>query len=328
MTRLESIRVLALSGICAAAIGCQTDTETSDEVDGFRAALPLTEAVQVDGPDSTGEATVTPLDPSTPYAKYYKFTRQVRDDVNSITRQVLGAVWFVVHTKPTHLSSSSATWGPYTDSLEPATYRFRVTRNADGGYEYAWEGRPKQSISDADYRVVLQGLGYAKADPRHGDGQFTVDLDVAKGLDPAAHEQDTGKVIVVHDLPPTISAEVGALPRVIDVVAVAKPDGEQYHIVSKALADRTGTLVVEAVADLDPNKTTQLENVVVESRWNAQGAGRADVTLAAGDVPAAMDPVTAAECWDSNFKQTYYHDSAGIEADAGVATSCIYTSGL
>lgn len=318
----------SLACLCLAGLALACSNEAVDEADTFRAALPLTESVAVDGPETTNGEGAPAASANAPYATYYKFSRQLRDDVNAITAKVLGSVWFIAQTTPTKLSATEATWGPYTDSLEPATYRFRITKESDGSYTYVFEGRPKNSSSDDDYETVIQGIGYDQTDARHGDGQFDVDLDVAKKLDPVAHEDDSGHITLVHDLPTTITTELRALPRRIEVVAARSDSEVSYSITSNAREDNTGTLELEASADLDPSGTTLLETITMTSQWNADGEGRADVSFAGGDVPAAADPVTVLECWDSNFKRAYYHDSASIEVDSGALSSCPYDQSL
>ena len=84
-----------------------------------------------------------------------------------------------MHSEPTNLHADSADWGPYTDALEPVTWRFRVTRvNADEReYSYSLEGRPKASTSEDAYRAVLTGAGYGPLSAKHGDGSFRIELD-------------------------------------------------------------------------------------------------------------------------------------------------------
>jgi hypothetical protein len=312
-------------------LGCVT--ESDDQLDSIRQALPKKEPMQLDGPETaaasatdtanTTDAGVAPA--NAPYATFYTFTRNVRDGVNRITAGVLGTVWFIVNVKPTRDEGDQVIWGPYTDALEPATWRFRVTHQGGLEYDYVLEGRPKESRSDQDYRAVLTGVGYAQGDPKHGDGSFSIDLDVARALDPVAHANDSGKVTVVHDLPPTVTTELAPLPRTIEVKLLPSDSAAHLDILSIARVDHTGTIIVDGLADVDESKNTALEDVTVASQWNALGAGRADVTLAGGDVPAALSPVTLVECWDTQFKQSYYKDSAGIAATAGDISACAFS---
>src|SRR5262249_26039208 len=148
-----------------------------------------------------------------------------------------------VHTEPSSVQDGVATWGPYTDALEPVTYRFRVTRVADGEYDYVLEGRPKASTSDADYQNVLVGHGFGKHHAQHGEGDFTVDLGLPRELDPFAHQNDSGTVHVTHHLPHDIGAGGGALPRSITAEVTPDPavNPESFTVTSNANLDGTGS---------------------------------------------------------------------------------------
>ncbi|MET0790233.1 MAG: hypothetical protein ABW061_01815 [Polyangiaceae bacterium] len=324
------------TGYCLAALswsalsGCTL--QKNDDAGEFREAVPESQAVAVSGPDGNGSSSTASEGPSrrtlaagasTPYAKWYGFTREMRDGVNSITGAVLGGVWLVVQTTPSQVSADSATWGPWEDQLAPASYRVRVTRVATDEYDYVLEGHAKASTVDTDYRAVLSGHGYGKLHEKHGQGSFTIDLDVAKALDPFKHQNDSGKVTVDHALPRDFSENFGALPRTI--TAAVLPAGEaNYTVESAAKADHTGTIHVTAHVDIDDAKNTALEDVVIDSRWAASGAGQADIEIAGGDVPASISMVHALECWGTDFTQSYYKDSAGFAETQGDVSACVY----
>src|SRR5450432_769645 len=169
--------------------------QKKDDVDAFRDAVPQSQAVSLSGPDSSSGSTQTAsappprgalsTSPATPvYAKWYGFTRDMRDGVNTVTAGILGGVWLIIQSEPSAVSKDAATWGPFGDELDPASYRFRVTRVATDSYDYVLEGRPKASASDVDYRAVLTGHGYGRPSALHGQGAFAIDLDTAKALDP------------------------------------------------------------------------------------------------------------------------------------------------
>jgi len=307
--------------------------EKKDDAGEFREAVPESQSVALSGPDANGSNSPAAAGPSrrtlgtgasTPYAKWYGFTREMRDGVNGITGAVLGLVWLVVQTTPSAVSVDSATWGPWDDDqLSPARYRIRVTRVATDEYEYVFEGHSKTSTVDTDYQSVLTGHGYGKPHAKHGQGTFTIDLDVAKTLDPFKHENDSGKVTVTHALPHEFSENLAALPRTIS--AAVAPAGEAHYTVeSRANADHTGTIHVDAHVDIDDSKATQLEDVVIDSRWAASGAGRADIDIAGGDLPTSVPMIDAVECWGTDFMQSYYTDSVGSSPTAGDVNACVY----
>ncbi|MDF3067851.1 MAG: hypothetical protein K0R38_3452 [Polyangiaceae bacterium] len=328
---------LAVAALGAVALlpGCMLDKQ--DDAEEYREAVPQREAVLVAGPETdapVGRETAS-LAPSRyaqaagplgrrDFAKWYGFTRAVRGGVNGVTAWVLGSVGVIVHLEPSAVKDGEAVWGPYTDSLEPVTYRFRVTRVGEAEYDYVLEGRPKDSSLDADYRTVLEGHGFGKRHEQHGQGEFTIDLSAARELDPFGRAQDSGTVRVVHRLPHDLTQ--GALPRTIDAEVTPEPsvDRESYTVKSVANEDGTGTLRVVAQTDVDDSKATALENVTVSSRWRADGAGRADIVIAGGDIPADPGQVTAAECWGADFARSYYSDTISFEPTEGEASACVY----
>jgi hypothetical protein len=255
-------------------------------------------------------------------AFWYSFTRDLRDGVNVVTAVVLVSVWAVAHTEPSEIDEDHAVFGPFEgDSLEPARYRLTVTRIGDHHFRYVLDGQRK---SGGDFVTVLDGDGYSRASDSHGDGQFTLDLGKAKILDPSRHLNDSGTVTIVHELPSDIGRRHDALPRTI--VATIAPEGEaSLSITSNAHEDHTGELDVTAHVDIDDAHDTALEDVTVTSRWQPTGAGRSDIGISGGDLPAAgFEGVTATECWGTDFSRVYYVDSAGFKPTEGDAAECVY----
>jgi hypothetical protein len=312
--------------------GCALDKK-DDDADAFREAVPQQQSVALSGPDagaSSSTAAAAPsrrtlgTAPTNSYAKWYGFTRDMRSNVNHVTASVLGSVWAILHVTPTAISQDTATWGPYTDALEPSSYRFRITRIATDEYDYTLDGRPKASTNDADYRTVLTGHGYGKPHAQHGRGEFTIDLDVASELDPFAHAHEAGTVRVDYDLPHDFVEKQEFLPRTITAKVV---QGEtMYTVESLARVDHTGSIHVDAHVDIADAKGTKLEDVVIDSRWTATGAGRADIDFTGGDLPASTPMVDAVECWGTDFTQVYYNDSVNFSPTVGDESACVYPS--
>ncbi len=318
---------LALSALSS----CTLDKQ-DDGAEAFREAVPQEESVALSGPDASPTRSAAAAGPSRrslgtapalPYAQWYGFTREMRQGVNRITAGVLGGVWAILHVPPTTLARDAAIWGPYTDELEPATYRFRITRIASDEYDYTLDGRPKSSTDDQEFRTLLSGHGYGKPHVLHGQGEFSIDLDVAKSLDPFAHQDDSGTVQVSYQLPHDFLENPNFLPRSITAKVDAAGDAE-YTVESRALIDHTGSIHVDAHVDIDASKDTKLEDVVIDSRWNQAGAGRADIEIAGGDLPSATPMVDAVECWATDFTQSYYDDSVGFSPRVGVESACVY----
>jgi hypothetical protein len=226
-------------------------------------------------------------------------------------------VWLLILLQPTTISGDEAIWGPGTEALSPAEWRFRAREVADGEIEYFLEGRSKQSTSDNDWLAVLHGKGYAKKHAKHRNGWFDLDYDKANALDPARlhGEHESGKTRVEYNLT--------SLPSNIRCKIETNRPGVMFDILTTTEKSGGGLVDIQGTDDLDDSKTTQLEDIRMHSRWLSTGAGRADVTISGGDVPANIT-VHASECWSSSFQRTYYTDNIGAEPTDGTETSCAF----
>ncbi len=308
--------------------GCAFPSGSDEGVDKFRQPIPEADAVEVPGPETAAQGSTASYDglvgtsatddeeerwANGPWAKYYGFTRAIRRDVNIVTAAILGSAWVIVHTRPSSLTAGEAIWGPYTDALSPVTWRFRVTEVEHQVFDYVLEGRSKNSSSDEDYRAVLEGQGYGRLHPKHGDGTFQLNLDVSKELDPFQVEEDeSGTIAFTHTLSqPKKLIEVRTSPSGTDAT---------WGVTSTQHVDGSGELVVDAYDNLDDTPEGVLEDIQIASRWTPQGAGRAEITLSGGDLPTEV--VTAVECWDTDFFRSYYSDSFSWETTEGDEANC------
>ena len=72
-----------------------------------------------------------------------------------------------------------------------------------------------------------------------------------------------------------------------------------------------------AVVDIDEPKNGVNEDVSIGSRWRETGAGRSDITIAGGSLPATIAVVEATECWGEDFSQVFYTDSVESKPTVG-----------
>jgi hypothetical protein len=295
------------------------------DVSEYQDVMPEPASVKVAGPEtiepSGTSATQADGAAAANYAHWYQFTRSVREQLNRITSRVIGSVSFVAHTKVTTTGEGFAEWGPFTLPKDTVTWRLRIERAGEATYAYRLDGRPKTATSESDFVTVLSGTTYAVSDPRKGDGQFTIDIDAARTLEPDKYVDQSGKATFTHDL-----IQVGQRSVLVDY---DPGDESRISLASQANADGTGQFDVTGLADTDAFGSiglTQLEDVALSSRWRGDGAGRADIVIAAGDFSPIGGSVTIAECWGSDFGRVYYSDSLGVEPTAGDATACAMQS--
>jgi hypothetical protein len=309
--------------------------KTTSDADRFREPIPQGGEVALKVPGSAGAATTTSSSAirveSTPTsgapgttgtsgtAEYYRFTRDLTDAVDWGSAATVGLVWLIVQAPPTSTSAHQAVWGPARgEALSPVTWKLTVNETTTDVFNYQLDGRPNASTSDADWKTVLAGHGYAKASASHATGWFQWDADAQRALDPMRAANDTGTTKVTYDvrtLPATLRAEH----------APTASTESSYTIDVTHLTGGAGQVDIAALGDLDPSGTTAKENVDMHSRWDASGAGRADTTVAGGDVPVSIASVHATECWDTSFARVYYTDTASTQPTTGSPSACAFS---
>lgn len=317
---------LTIAAVVGGASGCTL--KMSDE-SRFSEPIPLGSDVALGVPGSTGAATRAQAtgihiasDPpggiTASPAPWYQFTRNVTDAVDLGTGFVLGAIWLVAHTPPTSVEAHRAVWGPGRGTaLDPVVWRLTVTEVGDREYDYELDARPKASASESDYRAILKGHGFGATHPEHRRGNFTIDNDAYRALDPSRASWDSGTVKVTFDgrtFPATIQADVkhSADPDFYDVTVTHQKDG-------------SGALDITAFGDVELVKDGRRENVTLHSRWNTTGAGRADLEISGGSTPST---VKGSECWSTTFARSYYSDNVNYRPTEGNAASCVFASSL
>jgi hypothetical protein len=314
--------------IGAVAVGGNACTVKADDSERFRDPIPQAGDVATGVPGTAASAVkaqaapglrLTDLPVGNPaYARYYQLTRDYVDVVDEATAWVLALVDLIVHQPATTVELHKAAWGPWHgDALSPVVWRFTVIEVGDREYTYTLEGRPKASTSETDFRTVLAGHGWGKARPEHRQGNFTLDFTASHALDPA-RSKDDGVAKLTYDL--------RQFPATINVDLTSSDQTRHGDVLVTHEADTSGAVDITSHDDVDPSKTTKLEDITLHSRWDRTGAGRADVRVSGGDLPANIPSVAAAECWNSAFARVYYQDSVNSEPPAGNAAACAFSA--
>lgn len=247
-------------------------------------------------------------------AQWYVATRGVTQLFNGGSAWVLVLVHTIVQFPVTSVDGNVYTWGPWSDSLDPAEYKLDVTDHGDGTYTYQLSGRNK-TTAGSQFEVVIDGL----ADPRpghlQGNGAFEIDFDASRRVNPVDTDPNSrGLVQVEYDL----------ATRHLDLV-IASTDANGNPVFAdyayNEAADGGGDMVF--TVDADAGGTAAMEQVTLRSRWLATGAGRADARLTGGDLGTGA---TASECWDTMFGRVFYTDSVNFAPTEGDAGACAFAT--
>jgi hypothetical protein len=304
---MKPLKTLFATALAASLVACIPTKQESAPSDEISRAIPTSDQVKINLPAGANR-TIGQL------AQWYVATRDVTQTFNGGTAWVLIMVHTIVQFPVTSVNGNVYTWGPWSKALDPAEYKLDVTAVGDGTYDYQLSGRSK-TVVGSQFEVIIDG----KADPRMGDnkgnGQFLVDFDAGKRVNPIDGDPNAhGQVDVRYDL----------AARHLDLGIMTTNAQNQPVMADYAYneaADGSGDMVFDI--DTNAGGTAALEHATLRSRWLSTGLGRADARLAGGDLTQS---VTASECWDLNFHRTYYTDSVNFAPTEGDAASCAFAT--
>jgi len=296
------IKTLAAATFAASLVACIPQTDAPTEM---KNAIPTADQVKIKLPSGAARELGQ-------LAPWYVATRDVTRTFNGGSAWVLVLVHSIVQFPVTTVEGNKYTWGPWSDALDPAEYKLDVLEVGDGTYEYQLSGRSRTD-KNAQFEVVIDG----KADPRKGDlkgnGEFLLDFDAGRRVNPIDASDARGQVTVTYDL----------TARHLDLDIVSIDDQGQPVTADYAYnetADGGGDMLFNVTGNA--GGTTKSEDITLRSRWQSTGAGRADARIIGGDL--AAPGATASECWDLMFKRVYYADSANFAPSEGLADSCAF----
>jgi hypothetical protein len=243
-------------------------------------------------------------------SEFHAATVQIADTMNGSVGGVFQIVEDILALRPTETDGETyAVWGPSQPrGLQRNSFRFTVNKVADGEFDYVLQARPKDSTDEEDFVAVFEGTAFPSGEGDRGHGSIDIHWGALRSLD------DTQ--CMVGDL--HIDYVGDAEPRTLDVSFVEAADGcrderptsAAYHY--EETEDGAGGLRfsrLQNVHRVDENKPLE-ETLDIRSRWTADGAGRSDVRLSGGEIPADLargipgttaDSADIVECWDASF---------------------------
>ena len=291
----------ATAFVSLVATGCIKQDGPPEEI---QRAIPTADQVQIKLP---AEARILG-----DVADYYRVTRDVTRTLNGGSAWVLILIHTIVQYPVTSQSGNVYTWGPWSDTLDPAEYKLDVTDNGDGTYDYVLSGRSKTE-ANSQFENIIEGHADPTPGELQGNGDFSIDFEASRRVNPIDNGDAKGSVIVTYDL----------AARHLELAAMG-PDANgnpaSFDYGYNETLDGGGDMVFNANADIGGTATA--ENLVIRSRWQSDGAGRGDARISGGDLGA--ESATASECWNNLFRRVFYTDTANFQATEGDVASCAY----
>lgn len=292
---------------------CVSQDATPSSID---KALPTADQISIKLPETAARTLDAAGDPQAvgDLASWYVATRAVTRMFNGGSAWVLIVIHTVVQLPPTTASGDTFTWGPWSNALDPAEYKLVVKVVGDGTYTYQLSGRSKTQ-ANSQFEVVIDGTADARAGEGKGNGEFLIDFDASKRVNPIDAGDAKGTIDVHYDL---AARHLGLTVMTTD--AVGAPVAADYAY--NEAADGGGDMVFDA--DTNAGGTSALEQLTLRSRWLATGAGRADARITGGDLGQVQ--ITASECWSAAFARVYYQDSNRFAPAEGDVSACAFAT--
>jgi hypothetical protein len=313
---MRTVGILAIVSMLGLAAGCVQKQQGDHPV---AQAIPMADDVRVNVPEAQMQNQALGQ-----LADYYVITRNLSRDLNRGAGWVLVLVHTIVHYPYTERDGNSYTWGPWSDTLEPAEYKLVVVDNGNETYDWSLEGKSKIDGS-MEFTPVIYGYAKAGATPHRGSGNFTIDFDAGERVNPVDNQGDMGVVDVVYDLenrdntPALLDIHVDSFQA--DEDGTLQPVSWDYNYAENF--DGSGDLSFGVHGDLDENDDdTLFEDALIRSRWLTDGSGRADIMVSGGDLVDMT--VTASECWDDSFSRVFYGDSEDWVPSEGDEADCAF----
>ncbi|MFO8074232.1 MAG: hypothetical protein R6V85_20410 [Polyangia bacterium] len=251
----------------------------------------------------------------------YEATREAKWHVNGALVVTLGWISEILEYPYSEETELGYIWGPWQESLSRIEFRFAMDKTSAGEFAFRLEGRNINAEADEAWLPVLEGDVTSDDQPYHGTGVMSVDYGAIHEID-VSHPTPAAGLITyefdVRDYPYTVDVQFDGFEpepgEVLDAV---------YHY-SRLGSGMSGEFGFVAEADVWPEESPDglPEQLDVESRWTAQGAGIGSASINGGSLDAdAVESFTIEECWagaDCLYYQTWEHtaiDFAGPTTD-------------
>ena len=274
----------------------------------LRGAIPGEEAVKINAPEGNSNALTSSDATLGDWSDYYLITRKMTRGVNHGVVGMIALIHAITRLPATSCDDSSCTWGPGSDTLDPAEYRLIVRKDGEGEFSYSLEGRPKGTEdTDENYLAMVTGTSDVSSGIEHGLGSLQMLVDNWVILDPTAC--GAGTLDVLYD---TTEFPQYLAVQFVDFIGCDDGDSAEGEAPSASSyyysreEDGGGNFQFVMIGDVHDGAITPAldETFAIRSRWNAMGEGRSDVIINGGDLLLndGLEAVTAAECWDAGFK--------------------------
>lgn len=348
--RRTALPLLLLPLVAASLAGCNYDPETRL----FRQVAPKPDDVVLSPPGAStdGRGGATSGNALTQALEVCEddslrcHAQNIATALNTVTVGLLTLVDNVVQLPPTTREPGRRVWGPHFAVEHGATFRFEMTRGDDGLYAWcvhagAGDLTGADGMDEIDCASDDAGNGMLRAlsgflapgavegeAARSGNGEMVLEGRALREVD--AEAEQVGAVTFLYD---------NTSGRDVTILFDEAPDGGGGRLFGTAVTydytsepDGSGAFYFAARANVVGGGGTfgfdpELEDLVIRSRWRADGAGRADGTISGGDL-AADESYDAIQCWDTNLTTTYLENTYEGTTTGVMESDCVFQEPL
>jgi hypothetical protein len=227
---------------------------------------------------------------------------------------VLVVVDFVRGLPFTSKTETSRTWGPWP-SLDYPGYLVRVTMARTGDEAFTFRAEVKKTdAGDDTYVTTLDGELFSDG---HGELRYLPHDAKLKGVPVPAEHKDFTQV--------KISYALGSWPISVGVDLTSAVGQAPVVYSFKLHENGSGVMKFAFSLNVVGSLLTDAERFDTETRWLADGTGKAIAHVTSVDVPVNTQQT---ECWDSRFTTTYLLQSWFGGSILGSEGACPNVSGL
>ena len=266
----KTIALLAATALLGSA--CAKKDIDPDEV---RQAMPKPAVVQVGAamstdPGALSAATGLP-------AEYAVSSYWIAATFNVSTWWTLTLLQVITAFPPTECTSDSCTWGPWTGD-RGVVWKLKVDQAGDG-YDYVLSAH---AAGQSEWKTLLSGNAQPGATDSRGLGNFTMDFDASRAVDPT--NDDHGKLSVEYDNRTLLQISALFLGAKSEDPASGDDFLDIAYDFSKSATGGELQIMFEGV--------TTSKNLSLRTRWLEGGQGRGDAKYVDGAVN-----YQASQCW-------------------------------
>jgi len=286
----------------------------------FLAAIPDAERVTTRVPEADAPA-LADWDVPPPYAGVAEFplwTYEASYELNTFIFMLLYTVEYVSTEPIAQRWEDERLWGPIPSGAGDEIW-LDMTRAEDRfDYTMSWS---EAGVGPDGGLTPFRGSFVAGTVPREGIGSFSFDFELMYELEPVEDSLTEGMMFVDHD------NSDGQVLLNIDLDGIVGPEvptpwSARYAFFWEPVG--SGWFEYATVGNVEGTDPDIEEEYQARTRWQADGAGRADARVSGGELAALGGEYHVTECWDSNYLRTYYADDTGFTQPWGDPTSCVF----